>query len=212
MIESAQLAAGLVEAGLIDDRRLAEAIGEQQRTGGDLRDILVGRGFIDEPALVRWIAKERLMRYVDPDEAEVDGELMAKIPRALIERHEMVALRGEHGILLALSDPDDFRAQDEVQFLSSRPVEGALAPRSAIRRVLERFYATPSLPAARALPSNGSPAPAPARPAPQPAPDPALRKLLALPHETLLRALVLALVEKGGLSADRILAHAEGSS
>lgn len=142
-------------------------------------------------------ASELRMRFVEPAEGALDEELMAKIPREIIERHQIVPLRGEHGVLLALSDPEDFRAIDEVQFLSSRPVETALAPRASIRRAIDAFYER----AARARRADERPKAAATT-------ADLVRRVLSVPGDALVRALVLALIEKGQVEADRLFAYA----
>src|SRR5207249_12159485 len=89
MIDSAQLAQGLVQAGLLSEAQLRNALEFQQKTGGDLRDILPKLGHIREAVLVQFIAKEQHMHFVDPETVEIDEELMAKIPREVIERHQI---------------------------------------------------------------------------------------------------------------------------
>jgi hypothetical protein len=194
MIDAASLGQALVREGLLSDAQLKHAFELQRTTGGDLRDILPKLGYVREPVLVQYLAREQHMHFVDPETVEVDEELMAKIPRAVIERHQIVPLKGENGVLVALSDPDDFQALEEVQFLSSRPVESALAARSSIRKAINQHYQRVE---ARKKGDERS----------KTAGDFA-RRILALPGDTLLRALVLAHVEKGAIDADRLLAHA----
>src|SRR5207237_7378144 len=139
-------------------------------------------------------ARKQLMHFVDPDSSEIDEELMAKIPRELVEKHTILALKGDHGVLLAISEADDFRAIEEIQFITNTPVESALAPRSAIRRGIERCYQH------LAARKKAGPEETARRSIPEP-----LRRLLAIPGDTLLRALVLSLVERREIEAERPL-------
>lgn len=194
MIDAASLGQALVREGLLSDAQLKHAFELQRTTGGDLRDILPKLGYVREAVLVQYLAREQHMHFVDPETVEVDEELMAKIPRAVIERHQMVPLKGENGVLLALSDPEDLQAIEEVQFLSSRPVESALAARSSIRKAINQHYQR-----AEARRKGDEK---------QRSVSDGARRILALPGDTLLRALVLTLIEKGEIEADRLLAHA----
>ena len=194
MIDGSSLGQALVREGLLSDAQLKHACELERTTGGDLRDILPKLGYVREPVLVQYIAREQHMHFVDPETVEVDDELMARIPRDVIEKHQIVPLRGENGVLLALSDPGDFAAIDEVQFLTNRPVESALAAKSSIRKVINLYFQRAETrrkgdERAKAL-SDGA------------------RRILALPGDTLLRALVLTLIEKGEIEADRLLGHA----
>ncbi len=215
MIDSATLGQALLREGLLNEAQLKHAFDFQRTTGGDLRDILPKLGYVRESVMVQYIAKDQHMHFVDPETSEVDEELMAKIPRDLIEKHVIVPLKGEgNRILLAISDPDDFAAIDEVQFLTNRSIESALATRSSIRKAVNQYYARASarrkgeaeLVAATAAAEKAAAA-APAGPAAGRARPDGTRRLLAVPGDVLLRALVLTLIEKGEIEAEKLLGH-----
>src|SRR5512140_1557396 len=99
MIDSATLAQALLKEGLLNEPQLRHALEFQRATGGDLRDILPKLGYLREAVLVQFIAKFQHMHFVDPEVIEVDEELMSKIPRDVIERHQIVPLKGENGVV-----------------------------------------------------------------------------------------------------------------
>jgi hypothetical protein len=198
-----KLGESLLKEGVITEAQLRHALEFQRTTGGDLRDILPKLGYVRENVLVQYIAREKHMHFADPETAEVDDEFMAKIPKELIEKHQIVPLKGEHGITLALSDPDDFAAIDEIQFLTNRPIDSALAPRASIRKAINQYYQREEVRKKRAA----SGAPGAAEKASAVADH--LPKILALPSDALLKGLALALVEKGQVEAEAILAYAQ---
>jgi type II secretory ATPase GspE/PulE/Tfp pilus assembly ATPase PilB-like protein len=208
MIDGPALGASLVREGLLGEGQLKHALEMQRATGGDIRDILTKLHYVREPILAQYVAHQQKMHFVDPELPEVDEELMAKIPRAVLEKHQVVPLRRAGSVLLALSDPDDFAAVDEVQFFSTRPVETALAPKGSVRKTLGLYYQQAEE-RKRARPLSGPVKSLDVRPAAE-AKGPAaeLRRIAALPGETLLRALVLTLIEKGEIEAERLLGHA----
>jgi hypothetical protein len=189
------LGESLLREGVINDAQLKHALEFQRTTGGELREILPKLGYVREAVIVQYIARQKHMHFIDPETAEVDQDLMGQIPRTLIEKHLIVPLKGEHGIVLALSDPDDFAAIDEIQFLSSRPIDSALAPRASIRKAINQFYQ--SREEARRKPIAAAGAGADER-----------AKIMALSGDALLRGLVLALIDKGVVDAESVLAHA----
>jgi hypothetical protein len=226
MEDEGRLGHALLQEGLISEAQLAKALDFQRATGGDLKDILVKLGFVRDIVLTDYIARQQHMHAVDPEAMEVDDELMSKIPRDVIERHQILALKSGAGtVLLALSDPNDFQAIDEIQFLTSRPVESALAPRASIRKVINLYYqrlersraSHAAAAAATAAPATAGPAGTAGGPgaggggAPAalvPVDPEAVRAVQAMPSDTLLRALVLTLIEAGRIPAERLLAHA----
>lgn len=196
MEDDLALGQSLQKEGLITDVQLKQAVEFQRATGGDLKDILVKLGAIRDHVLTDYIARQEHMHSVDPEAMEIDEELMSKIPKDVIEKHQILPLRSDTGtVLLALSDPNDFQAIDEIQFLTSRPVESALAPRASIRKVINLYYQRKA---------KGGEAPGAAAPAGADI----TRAVQALPLETLVRALALTLIDSGKIPADKLLARA----
>ncbi|GIW72967.1 MAG: hypothetical protein KatS3mg102_2509 [Planctomycetota bacterium] len=197
--ESASVEDGIVSEllrdGLITEQQLAQAREFQGSTGGELDQVLVKLGFVEEEELVRRIARQQRMHFVSPTDEQIDHELLARIPRQVIERHQILPLKGENGVLLALTDPNDFQAIDEVQFLTNRPVETALAPRSTIRRVIQQYYQRAE--GRRRLGLK-----------PEEKLSHELRAVVRMPQERLLKALVLTLIAKGEIDLKELLANA----
>lgn len=193
-----KLGESLLREGLVTEAQLKHALDFQRTTGGELRDILPKLGYVRDHVLVQYIAREKHMHFVDPETAEVDDDLMSKIPREVIERHQIVPLKSEHGVLLALSDPDDFAAIDEIQFLTNRPIESGLAPRASIRKAINQYYQRDEQRKKRAaVPGAGAAASADY-----------VDKVLAYGGESLLKGLTLALIAKGAVDAEQVLAYA----
>lgn len=195
-----KLGESLLREAIISEPQLKHALEFQRTTDGELRDILPKLGYVRDHVVVQYIAREKHMQFVDPEGGEVDDDLMGKIPRDVIERHQIVPLKGEHGIVLALSDPDDFAAIDEIQFLTNRPIESALAPRSSIRKAINQYYQREEVRRKRAaagVASAGTSTTADHLP-----------QVLALSGDALLKGLALALIEKGQVDPEAILAYA----
>lgn len=133
----------LIESGLLRPEQLRLAHEYQSQISGRLEDILVKLDLIDEARLSTFVAEREHMATVDLSERRPDEALMERIPRQLIERHEVLPFRLDADtILLAMSDPTDFRVIEEVQFITDEKVETALAPRTALRERIERYYAS----------------------------------------------------------------------
>ncbi|MGE3166991.1 MAG: hypothetical protein AB7O52_18960 [Planctomycetota bacterium] len=132
----------LVEQGLISDAQLQTATEYQAAIGGRLTDIIRKLGFVSDDRLNAFVARREHMHAIDLESRTLDPQLMAKIPRTVIERHCVLPFRQSPDlILLAISEPLDFQAIEEIQFLTSCMVETALAPRSRILERIHRFYA-----------------------------------------------------------------------
>ena len=131
----------LVKEGLLTRKQLDEVFSMQKSTGGSLAALAVKLGFVDEETVTGVIAKALGVEAVDIASLVIPEVLVRKIPREVIKRHEVlpVGMRGG-ALLMATSDPTDYSAIEEIQFLTDLPVEICLASRTGIRAALDDFY------------------------------------------------------------------------
>lgn len=133
----------LVQESLLSEAQLQTALEYQESIGGKITEIIIKLGFVSEAELNQLIARCEHMHTVELAGRTIDEELMAKISRKVIEQHEVLPFRqSDNTILLATSEPMDFAAVEEIQFLTNCVIETALARRSQIRELIARFYAT----------------------------------------------------------------------
>ena len=227
----------LVQRKLLTAEQLRTAMGLQRELGGDLRSLVVKLGYVKESEVASALAQqEHLGAASDEITADViDFAFVEKLPRELLERHQVVPLKSDgHELVLAMTDPNDLAAIEEIQFRAGVQVEPAVATRDAIRKVLAQLD---DLLDARAEEQDDDddddsgelpiieleaekPAPKgkltpPVKPGSQATKRPAVaaagnarEALKRLPIEKLLRAYIQLQVEKGNLEAEELLARA----
>lgn len=131
----------LVAEGLVTPEQLESALQLQRSTGGSLGAILVKLGFITENRLTSAIADRQGLETINLDELVIPEELVRSIPRAVLEKYQVMPVLLEGNVLqVATSDPTDYGAIEEVQFLTDHTVEVVLASRSQIQKTLASFY------------------------------------------------------------------------
>lgn len=139
--ERAKLGKMLVDAKLISDSQLQKALAFQKAQGGKLGDVIVNLGFVNERTLVGFIAKQQGLPVVDLEELIIPDKLVKKIGRNLIERQDIVPIGLKNSVLtIATSDPFDFDALEELQFLQDWRIEINLAPKSAISKCIDELF------------------------------------------------------------------------
>jgi len=131
----------LVEQGSVDQAQLEDA-----REGA--RDKLLGRalidlGLIEERDLVRALATQIGMDFIDLNQFPVEPWAVQLIPPAAAWRHHVIAI-GERGgkLLLAMSNPTDNHAIDDIRVMTNRQVEPVVAMASDIERALRANMGT----------------------------------------------------------------------
>jgi type IV pilus assembly protein PilB len=135
-----QLAEVLLEDGLVDEAQLAAAYDEHQRGGRSLGRILVEHGVLSEAQLVQALAHQISMPFVDLTEFSVDGSAVAQVSPAVCRRHTVLPIGYEDGkLLLAMADPANVFAVDDVRSLTGREPRPVVATRDDLLAAIDRF-------------------------------------------------------------------------
>ena len=129
----------------IDALQLNAALGHQRRWGGKLGKILVTLGFTSERAVVRALSRQLGVPMVDLSSQAVSPAVLSKVPVEICRRHRLLPLairRDERGPFLhvAMADPSNLEAIDDLGFLTGLRVEAAVAPEGEIDRAIARHY------------------------------------------------------------------------
>jgi type IV pilus assembly protein PilB len=142
-----QLGQILLEAGVIDEFQLKSALGYQKQWGGRLGKVLVENRFISEDALVEAVHNQTGTPVVRLDELTIPDYLIKLVPVELATRHNLVPVRleGEPGkpseaLAVAMSEPMNLTALDEVQFRTGKRVSALLATESSVDRAIRKHY------------------------------------------------------------------------
>ncbi len=131
----------LLELGLVNREELRHACEIRDSQGKRLGDILVGQGVITERQLLDAICLQLDVPFVDLSKEMVSGELASVLPKNLARRHGVVPVRLEDGVLyLAMKDPMDFMAVEDVKMASRCSVVRMMAAANGIERRFQELY------------------------------------------------------------------------
>jgi hypothetical protein len=133
----------LLRAGVLRPADLTAATALQERDGGSFGECVVRLGFLDEEKLAEFY-QTRLMISRIPDHrlVNISTPVLALVPSDMCAEFRVVPLDldAEGGMTLAMADPTDNHAVDEVAFFADRFVVRVVATESAIRDAIERHY------------------------------------------------------------------------
>lgn len=125
---------------LITKEQLDTAVEYQKSLGGKLGGIIVKLGYMDDSALTREIARHYNMDVTDLANMILPVNLLKSVPRAIIEKHNVIPVHVTNDVItVAMSDPTDYEALDELQFVTGKKVETTLATRDSIKRAITEF-------------------------------------------------------------------------
>ncbi|TBU99946.1 MSHA biogenesis protein MshE [Stutzerimonas kirkiae] len=131
----------LIQAGLINDGQLQQALQEQKRTGSKLGRTVVDLGFIDEKRLLSTLSEQLQIPFVELKHYKFDSDLTQSLPEAVARRFRVIVLsRQGDGLLVGMSDPLDLFAQDEMERLLGKRVYPAVVRESELLDTLDRVY------------------------------------------------------------------------
>jgi len=139
---STRLGELLVKRGLISSAQLDKAIEHSdQQENGALSTSLVDLRVFSDAELTAFLQKEYRLPLVDPAAMEVPPEVVRLVPSNLARRHHLVAISLTGSTLtLAMSDPSNLVAINEVKFLTGYDVKVAVAATSSVSQAIGRLY------------------------------------------------------------------------
>lgn len=138
----------LLAAKVVTELQLNAALSEQQRWGGKLGQILVRMGSLTEELLVLALCRQLSLPRADLDAIQTVPEaLKERLDRATCERYHvlpMAYVAERRAIQLAMSDPFDVVAVDDLTRLLGTRIEPFLAGDTALAAALRRLYSATS--------------------------------------------------------------------
>ncbi len=119
----------LVEMGLITPQQLADALEEQKSTHRRIGEILVARGFVKSPELAEALGRRLGVRFIDLHDTRVDPGATNLITERDARRYAAlpVTFLDDHTLLVAMVDPANIFAIDDLRILTGYDIEPAIA-------------------------------------------------------------------------------------
>lgn len=133
----------LVNAGVITDEQLGDMLKRQKETGKRLGETLIDEGIITERQLINALTEQLGVDFIDLTELELDPELVNLVPRGLAKKYSVVPVRVRGDELsLAMADPLNFIATEEVGAASRKRIIPMIATQSAVDHAISDLYGT----------------------------------------------------------------------
>jgi type IV pilus assembly protein PilB len=137
-----RLGESLVEAGLITEVQLDEALKRRLTTGERIGESLVGLGFITERDLLRTLAADADIPFLEPGELVVDPMVVAHVSPVVARSHQIIPLRMEaKALLVAMGNPFDVGVIRSLERSTGKHIRVAAADPAAIAELVETVYA-----------------------------------------------------------------------
>lgn len=131
----------LMASGVITKEQLDQALDIQKQTRQRLGDVLIQNGIITEQHLIEALQIQLGVEFVDLTAVSIPVELAKYVPRTIARKFCVVPVKLiKDELYLAMSDPLDFVAQEEVKAASKKRVIPMIATRKAAEQAISRLY------------------------------------------------------------------------
>ena len=186
----------MVGAGHLTEAQLDDVLETQRTSGRRLGEEIIARGLVDETLVTQMLSNQLSVPWVSLYKVPFTRELLSLVPAEIADRHNLIPVyvrqvrRQGDTLFVALHDPQDTAALEEVAGITGLPVKPMVSPPSEIRNAIRVYYF--GLPPHSGGTSSGElaaitaagdervsappewvdrPSPAPAAAAPKPAPE-----------------------------------------
>ncbi len=131
----------LVREGLIDNEQLARALQEQKGSNDKLGSILVKLSFVTEEKLIAFLSRQYGIQSITLSQLDIDPDVLKLVPEQIARKYEVLPVnRQGNTLMLAMADPTNVFALDDVGFMTNLQVVPAVASQVAIRVAIDRAY------------------------------------------------------------------------
>lgn len=131
----------LVKAQLISTQQLDKALEEQQATGGKLGEILQRLGFVTEDDIIECLSHQFGVPSINLRHFEIETAIAKTIPVDLARKYNVIPVNKTGATLtVAMADPTNIFAMDEITFVTGYRVEPVVASEEAIREAVDRYF------------------------------------------------------------------------
>lgn len=135
----------LLEAGIITQDQLNDALEYQRMWGHKLGTALVAKGFITEDVLLRVLGSTLKLPIVDIARIRVPLDVIRIVPSHLAEKYDLIPIAvetkgGRQTLIVAMSDPLNLEAVDELKFTTGYNIRPVLSTISGVTEAMRKYY------------------------------------------------------------------------
>jgi type IV pilus assembly protein PilB len=142
-MQSSRLGEILVTNSLITREQLAKALEEQKMSGGQLRlgSVLIKQNVITEQNLTAFLSKQYGVPTINLSEYDIDPAVTKIIQADVVQKYQLVPVnRAGSTLIVAVSDPSNLFAIEDIKFMTGFNVEMVVASESDIKSSIDKHY------------------------------------------------------------------------
>ncbi len=138
---SSRLGEMLIKESLITPEQLHQAVDHQKKQGGRLGTALIKLGFVKDDDITNVLSRQYGVPSINLKYYDVDAAVIKLIPQDTAVRYQIVPLsRVGSTLTIAMTDPTNVFAMDDIKFMTGFNVEPVVASEAAINEAISKFY------------------------------------------------------------------------
>tara|TARA_R110002096_G_scaffold247936_1_gene440306 strand:- start:26109 stop:27857 length:1749 start_codon:yes stop_codon:yes gene_type:complete len=131
----------LIEAKLISQSQLEQALAEQKKTGQKLGKVLIADGYLTEDQMLDALSQQLKIPFVDLLHYKFNPDIIKLIPEIQSRRFRAVALSADNsGVLVGMADPTNIFAYDELSRILNKPIKLAVVREIDLLKTVDTVY------------------------------------------------------------------------
>lgn len=131
----------LIQAKVISQAQLEEALAEQKKSGRKLGQVLIDNGYATEDAILKTLSEQLKIPYVDLLHFKFNPDIVRLIPEIQARRFRAIALSSDDtGVLIGMADPTNIFAFDELSTILDRHVRLAVVKERDLLHTIDTVY------------------------------------------------------------------------
>lgn len=134
----------LINQGIINEEQLQKGLEIQKEKGCKLGEALVESNIVAEETIVKILGEQLRLAYVDLSNAKIEDEILDLVPSTLLKKHMMIPFEyaedNPNVIRVAMVDPLDIEAVDDVNIVTNLQVETVITTRRSLNMALDKYF------------------------------------------------------------------------
>ncbi|MDP9146000.1 MAG: Flp pilus assembly complex ATPase component TadA, partial [Actinomycetota bacterium] len=131
----------LLKENLVSQAQLQDALAQQKASGAKLGRVLVTMGFVEDDDITSLLSRQYGVPSINLDHFEVDQGVVKLIPAETSRKYQVLPLsRSGATLTVAMADPTNVFAMDDIKFMTGYNVEPVVASESSLDQAIDRYY------------------------------------------------------------------------
>jgi len=131
----------LLKENMVSPQQLQDALNHQKMSGGKLGKAFVSLGFVKDEEITSLLSRQYGVPSINLDHFEVDPAIIKIIPAETARKYQVLPLsRSGATLTIAMADPTNVFAMDDIKFMTGYNVEPVVASESALEDAIDRYY------------------------------------------------------------------------